>query len=458
MRSPSPAPPGAWPQLSASTASQAWHQGGVVSSTYGPRYASPSPAISGAIPRMDSQALHRRGYTSPAPLCRTRQSPQRRQPSPGPSHHHYQVRAASPAQLREKKPGSLSPINLLARPDLAAHKPEPQRSPRPTEPVTTQSRPADLNLPQLSLAQDQVSYYKNQVQDLKHAIQAHASSMGVEVSSIMDRSIMDHNNLASDNLLLQETRLQVMRDRARAKSAESALLHARSNLSALFEAAQCKQDRMIGQAKEACVSKLEHVSEAIERSRARLSVLSAMLPAQTRAGSDQGCLNVGKTSAVGKARKAPPDVLLFEKSQESHPGPASPSKSSRDRQQIVAKFPQGDLTTWSSGKGTLEQVLEATQDKWASSAPPRPRSVEQVDQSWKERLNAMHLDVVGDGDGARQSAGRSIAVAPTEAPRSSSPARESVGILLQDGLSCNVPLVKFVTPNSAAWRAGLSPC
>jgi hypothetical protein len=444
VRSQSPAHPGAWPQVSTSTATRAWHQGCVGSSNHAPRYPSPSPAVSGAVPRMDSQALHRKGYT-------TGQSPQRR-PSPGPSHHHYQVRAASPAQIRETKPDSLSPINLQAQPNLAAHKPIPQKNPRPTEPVTTQSRPAALNLLQTSLAQDQVTYYKNQVQDLKHAIQAHACSMGVEVSSIMDRSIMDHSNLASDNLLLQETRLQIMRDRARAKSAESALMHARSNLSALFEAAQGKQDRMLGRAQEACVAKLEHVSEAIERSRTRLSILSAMLPAQSRAGSDQGILNIEKTSAVGKARKAaPPAVLSFEKSQEGHRLPASPSKSSRDRQQIVAKFPQGDLST---GNGTLELVREASQDKWAPPAPPRPWSVEQTDQSWKERLESMHLDVVGDGERARQSAGQSIAVNATEAPRSSSPARESMGILLQDGLSCNVPLVKFVTPNSAAFRAG----
>jgi hypothetical protein len=48
----------------------------------------------------------------------------------------------------------------------------------------------------------ELAHYKNTVQDLKHAIQAHASSMGVSVSSIMDRCVTE-DNLSSDILLLQ---------------------------------------------------------------------------------------------------------------------------------------------------------------------------------------------------------------------------------------------------------------
>ena len=198
MRTASPGPRGplVWPQAAA------WRQsnGGMIIS--GPRYASPGPR---AIPSMDSQVLHRQGYTSPAP----RQSPQRRSSSPATGHSHYQhtvhARVVPPELDRDVQRGMVSPVNLQSVPsrEHSARKPIARAVPVPTEPAMS-LREADVPLPQKPLPQDQVSYYRGQVQDLKHAIQAHASSMGLQVSAIMDRCVTE-SNLASDNLLLQVT-------------------------------------------------------------------------------------------------------------------------------------------------------------------------------------------------------------------------------------------------------------
>lgn len=161
------------------------------------RYSSPSPGVRSAenVKVADSQALQRAGYTSPAPRQSPPPSPARRAPSP----HHYQASARGRLPMRilgvELPPSSAqrpksTPISntthrasspgFLAQPSLAQHPAFEQR------PVT----------------QDQIAHYKSQVQELKHAIQAHASSMGVEVSSIMDRCVTESNS-SSDCVLLQ---------------------------------------------------------------------------------------------------------------------------------------------------------------------------------------------------------------------------------------------------------------
>lgn len=181
--SPGPRGPLVWPQAAA------WQQSNGGHLNHRPRHSSPSPGAR-AIPRMDSVLLHRQGYSSPA----HRQSPQpgsrSSSPATGPSHHHIAARGGAPVDMQ-----------AVPNRQLFAHKPVARAVPMPTEPASSLRSP-DVSLNRISLPQDQVSYYKGQVQDLKHAIQAHASSMGLQVSAIMDRSVTE-NNLASDNLLLQ---------------------------------------------------------------------------------------------------------------------------------------------------------------------------------------------------------------------------------------------------------------
>lgn len=194
--SPGPRGPLVWPQAAA------WHQSNGGHLNHGPRYSSPSPGAR-AIPTMDSASLHRQGYSSPARRQSSQPGSRSSSPATGPSHHHIAARGGAPTYDRDGQRATISPVNMQAVPNrqLFAHKPVARAVPMPTEPATSLRSP-DVSVNRISLPQDQVSYYKGQVQDLKHAIQAHASSMGLQVSAIMDRSVTE-NNLASDNLLLQ---------------------------------------------------------------------------------------------------------------------------------------------------------------------------------------------------------------------------------------------------------------
>ena len=142
------------------------------------RYASPSPMKRSAHVVADSRAYHLKGYTSPAPH---QQSPPRRAASPAVEsslkHNKTTSRGPSPmrgAQETKRPPGGIK----------AAH---------PMQ--TAYCHPAPSS-------QDQIKHYRNQVQELKHAIQAHASSMGVQVSTIMDRCVAE-SDMSNDKLLLQ---------------------------------------------------------------------------------------------------------------------------------------------------------------------------------------------------------------------------------------------------------------
>lgn len=80
-------------------------------------------------------------------------------------------------------------------------------------------------------------------------------------------------------VFVQETRLQVMRDRARAKSAESALFHLHTNVTAVLETARRKQDEMLQHLHDKSSCEFARIQDVVTRSHTRISILSAILPA-----------------------------------------------------------------------------------------------------------------------------------------------------------------------------------
>jgi hypothetical protein len=152
----------------------------------GARHPSPSPmARAGREQLADSQGYHRAGYTSPVP-----------------QHASPPLRGASPASRSVSQyPQARS---NRASPRAGQEGERPRLAVMPSQAAAAASAAASTTYrPQAASAHDQLKQYKIQVQDLKHAIQAHASNMGVDVSSIMDRCAVESNASSNDNLLLQ---------------------------------------------------------------------------------------------------------------------------------------------------------------------------------------------------------------------------------------------------------------
>jgi len=138
-------------------------------------------------------------YNSPAPGVRTSPSPRpcpaqvrpQRYISPSPG-----IPRATPSQNFRRSISPAPPPRGVSIQQQRQLSPTPTRGRQPAPPATQGTHETH------QAHQLQLMHYKNQVQGLKHAIQTHANSMGVEVSSIMDSCVTESNS-SSDNLLLQ---------------------------------------------------------------------------------------------------------------------------------------------------------------------------------------------------------------------------------------------------------------
>ena len=210
----------------------------------------------GALPpRYSSPTLR---YTSPTPPARAegrisagsqplQKAGQRHQ---SPSHgvagvavkQHRSAGAASPARRPPASPPLLipaEPANSLAEPGSLTDKAfdaEPARQVRPASVrtvIASNSKPNDE-------AQGLEKRTAEKLHDLQQAIRAHAATMGVDVNAMLVG-----NDSSIDEILLREAGLQVMRDRARAKSAESALFSYQGSVAMILENAQRDQAEML---------------------------------------------------------------------------------------------------------------------------------------------------------------------------------------------------------------------
>jgi hypothetical protein len=248
-----------------------------------------------------------------------------------------------------------------------------------------------------------------------------------------------------------------MRDRARAKSAESALFHIRSNLAGVLQAAQHDQERVLNRTQEACRNKLADVGEAIQRSQSRLCILKAMLPPLMPVSVAESSMMVEKTLA-GNARRGAPTVVPSAANSAEDSMSAGGSTQRKQRQEIVAKQSQDEKPAWMTAKSCSPLAMAPAQvepqDMHKAGALPKYTAEKTClpDAAWKERLESMHHQINAETTRGLQGSTSSGAFVPTQYPRG--PARESLGLLLQDSLDSDVTTVKFVTPGSPAYRAG----
>ena len=167
---------------------------------------------------------------------------------------------------------------------------------------------------------------------------------------------------------------------------------------------------------------------------------------------------VEKTLA-GNARRGAPTVVSSAANSKEDSISAGGSPQRKQRQEIVAKRSVDEKPAWMTPKScaplAMAQDKVDAEDMHKAVAPPTYTAEKTClpDTAWKERLESMHHQI--NAETAReglQGSSRSGAFTPTQYPQG--PARESLGLLLQDSRDSDVTTVKFVTPGSPAYRAG----
>jgi len=317
-------------------------------------------------------------------------------------------------------------------------------------------------------------------------------------------------------VFVQETRLQVMRDRARAKSAESALFHLHTNVAAVLETARRKQDEMLQRLHDKSSCELARIQDVVTRSHTRISILSAILPASiakinvnsnahtknetikdvrsemTKIDSSDSKL---KTNSIGGGGEE--ESMGVENSRQRHLqqwGGGGWIKG-KDKNQLVAKAAytqhvlqdtwstQNTKNTWSkpninghtheSTPRTIpanshpvapiqESTSTLTRNDYATlqacEHAHAPTDAEESSVVWHQQGYNMEMNLVEECIGVQRS---DAADGPpvVGGGRALSPARqssrESLGLLLHDAFNRRQPCIKFVTPASPADRAGI---
>ena len=155
---------------------------------------------------------------------------------------HRSAGAASPARRPPASPPLLipaEPANSLAEPGSLTDKAFDAEPARPVRPASVRTVIASNSKPN-----DEVQGLERRtaekLHDLQQAIRAHAATMGVDVNAMLVG-----NDSSIDEILLREAGLQVMRDRARARSAESALFSYQGGVAMILENAQRDQAEML---------------------------------------------------------------------------------------------------------------------------------------------------------------------------------------------------------------------
>ena len=209
-----------------------------------PRYSSPTPRYTSPTPPARAEGSISAGGQPVQKAGLRNQSP-----SHGTVHtpgiavkQHRSAGAGSPARRPPASPPLLipaEPANSLAKPGGRTDKAFDAEPVRPERPASVQTVIASDTKPNEKL-QGLEKRTAEKLHDLQQAIRAHASTMGVDVNAMLMG-----DNASNDEILLREAGLQVMRDRARAKSAESALFYYQGSVAMILEKAQRDQAEML---------------------------------------------------------------------------------------------------------------------------------------------------------------------------------------------------------------------
>ena len=208
-----------------------------------PRYSSPTLRYTSPTPSARAE-----GRISAGSQVRGTNVPGQRHQSP--SHgvagvavkQHRSAGAASPARRPPASPPLLipaEPANSLAEPGSLTDKAFDAEPARPVRPASVRTVIASNSKPNDEV-QGLEKRTAEKLHDLQQAIRAHAATMGVNVNAMLVG-----NDSSIDEILLREAGLQVMRDRARARSAESALFSYQGGVAMILENAQRDQAEML---------------------------------------------------------------------------------------------------------------------------------------------------------------------------------------------------------------------
>ena len=208
-----------------------------------PRYSSPTMRYTSPTPSARAE-----GHISAGSQVRGTNVPGQRHQSP--SHgvagvavkQHRSAGAASPARRPPASPPLLipaEPANSLAEPGSLTDKAFDAEPARPVRPASVRTVIASNSKPNDEV-QGLEKRTAEKLHDLQQAIRAHAATMGVDVNAMLVG-----NDSSIDEILLREAGLQVMRDRARARSAESALFSYQGGVAMILENAQRDQAEML---------------------------------------------------------------------------------------------------------------------------------------------------------------------------------------------------------------------